>query len=51
MKPKAEHDQERRRRKFVPKGERRRRRFYREELEAGMMVYRPHGHHWPQLGE
>jgi hypothetical protein len=50
---KAEHDRERRKRKFVPKGERRARRFYQDEamMSAGCVVSRPHGRHWPQLGE
>lgn len=50
---KAEHDRERRRRRFVPKGARRARRFYQDEvmMSSGCVVSRPHGRHWPQLGE
>jgi len=40
---KAEHDRERRKRRFVPKGARRQRRFYQAEAEHGGVVYRAHG--------
>lgn len=50
---KHEHMREQRKKRFVPKGERRKRRFYQDEamMEAGVVVFRAHGQRRGMVGE